>query len=61
MKLIRLSKTGTYILDKVFLYVPIMGALIEKTIVARTMRTLGTLISSGVPILEALAIGARRV
>ncbi len=33
-----------------------MGQLVEKTIVARTMRTLGTLISSGVPILEALAI-----
>src|SRR5882762_4697838 len=30
--------------------------IVEKTIVARTMRTLGTLISSGVPILEALAI-----
>ncbi len=32
------------------------GTLIEKSIVARTMRTLGTLISSGVPILEALGI-----
>ena len=30
--------------------------IIEKTIVARTMRTLGTLIASGVPILEALSI-----
>ena len=30
--------------------------LIEKTVVARTMRTLGTLVSSGVPILEALSI-----
>ncbi len=38
------------------LYVPIIGGLVEKTIVARTMRTLGTLVSSGVPILEALAI-----
>jgi len=56
MKLIRLNKTGNWLMDKTFLFVPIMGALIEKTIVARTMRTLGTLISSGVPILEALAI-----
>ncbi len=56
IKLVRLNKTGNWILDKLFLYVPIMGNLIEKTIVARTMRTLGTLISSGVPILEALAI-----
>src|SRR5438874_6396965 len=56
MKLIRLNKTGNWLLDKIYLFIPIMGALIEKTIVARTMRTLGTLISSGVPILEALAI-----
>src|SRR5947199_4035896 len=33
-----------------------MGVIIEKTIVARTMRTLGTLVASGVPILEALSI-----
>jgi type IV pilus assembly protein PilC len=55
-KLIRLNKTGNYILDKIKLYIPIMGNLIEKSVVARTMRTLGTLISSGVPILEALSI-----
>jgi type IV pilus assembly protein PilC len=55
-KLIRLNRTGGYILDKLKLYMPIMGQLIEKTIVARTMRTLGTLIASGVPILEALSI-----
>jgi len=36
--------------------VPIFGNLIEKTIVARTMRTLGTLVTSGVPILEAIHI-----
>jgi type IV pilus assembly protein PilC len=34
----------------------VFGALIEKNIVARTMRTLGTLVASGVPILEALHI-----
>jgi len=56
LRLIRLSKKGTYALDKTKLFVPVMGQLIEKTIVARTMRTLGTLISSGVPILEALGI-----
>ena len=38
------------------LKVPIFGALIEKTIVARTTRTLGTLVTSGVPILEAIHI-----
>jgi len=56
LKLIRLNKSGAYILDKLNLKIPVMGLIIEKTIVARTMRTLGTLISSGVPILEALAI-----
>src|SRR5262249_43642959 len=50
------SKIGNYILDRLKLYIPIMGKLIEKTVVARTTRTLGTLVSSGVPILEALSI-----
>jgi len=56
VKLIRLSKTGNYAIDRIYLWIPIIGPLIEKTIVARTTRTLGTLVSSGVPILEALAI-----
>lgn len=56
IKLIRLSKTGNYAVDRVMLWIPVVGPLIEKTLVARTMRTLGTLVSSGVPILEALAI-----
>ncbi len=55
-KLIRLNKTGAYYLDKTKLFLPVVGTLVEKTVVARTMRTLGTLISSGVPILEALSI-----
>jgi type IV pilus assembly protein PilC len=56
LKLIRLSKTGNYVLDMIKLYLPVVGNIVEKTVVARTMRTLGTLVSSGVPILEALAI-----
>jgi type IV pilus assembly protein PilC len=56
IKLIRLSRTGAYALDRVKLWIPIIGKIIEKTIVARTMRTLGTLVASGVPILEALSI-----
>ena len=55
-KLIRLNKTGAYILDKIKLKLPVAGTISEKAIVARTTRTLGTLISSGVPILEALSI-----
>src|SRR5258708_27604863 len=56
LKLIRLNRSGAYIPDKIKLKVPVSGMIVEKTIVARTMRTLGTLISSGVPILEALSI-----
>jgi len=56
LKLIRLSKSGSYALDRIYLWIPIVGPLIEKTLVARTTRTLGTLVASGVPILEALGI-----
>jgi type IV pilus assembly protein PilC len=56
IKLIRLNKTGNYAMDRIYLWIPIIGPLIEKTVVARTTRTLGTLVSSGVPILEALSI-----
>ena len=56
IKLIRMSRAGNYALDRITLWIPVVGNLVEKTIVARTMRTLGTLITSGVPILEALAI-----
>ena len=56
IKLLRMTKTGNYALDRMTLWIPVVGTLVEKTIVARTMRTLGTLVTSGVPILEALAI-----
>ncbi len=55
-KLVRLSRAGNFALDRATLWIPVVGQLVEKTIVARTMRTLGTLISSGVPILEAINI-----
>jgi type IV pilus assembly protein PilC len=42
--------------DGLRLRAPVAGALVEKTIVARFSRTLGTLLSAGVPILEALEI-----
>ena len=42
--------------DLFTLKMPIFGQLVEKNIVARTTRTLGTLVASGVPILEALHI-----
>jgi type IV pilus assembly protein PilC len=55
-KLIRLSKAGNYALDRMTLWIPIVGRIVEKTVVARTSRTLGTLVASGVPILECLSI-----
>jgi type IV pilus assembly protein PilC len=56
IKLIRLNRSGAYALDRLWLWSPIAGQIIEKTVVARTVRTLGTLVASGVPILEALSI-----
>jgi type IV pilus assembly protein PilC len=50
---------GSMIIDTWALKVPIVGMLIRKVAVARFTRTLGTLISSGVSILEALRITAR--
>ncbi len=56
IKIIKKNKTGEYVIDKILLKIPILGKIVEKSVVARTARTLGTLISSGVPILEALII-----
>ncbi|MFE8601673.1 type II secretion system F family protein [Archangium violaceum] len=50
---------GRRILDKVFLMAPIFGPVIRKVAVARFTRTLGTMISSGVPILDALDVTAK--
>ena len=55
-KLIRSSHGGRYATDLVGLKVPILGTILEKTSVARFTRTLGTLITAGVPILEAILI-----
>jgi type IV pilus assembly protein PilC len=56
VKLLRKFKHGRMGWDMFVLKWPIMGKLIEKNTMARTMRTLGTLVSSGVPILEGLNI-----
>jgi type IV pilus assembly protein PilC len=47
---------GKYMLDKITLYMPIFGPIIHKSTISRFARTLGTLIASGVPILESLSI-----
>ena len=53
------TEKGRYILDGLLLKLPLVGILLRKIAVARFTRTLGTLISSGVPILEGLDITAR--
>jgi type IV pilus assembly protein PilC len=47
---------GKVILDRLKLHVPLFGDLIRKTAISRFSRTLGTLVTSGVPILQALNI-----
>ena len=56
MKLIARTETGEKALDAFKLRMPVFGNIIKKSSVARFCRTLGTLIASGVPILEALRI-----
>ncbi|HYW79173.1 MAG TPA: type II secretion system F family protein [Thermoguttaceae bacterium] len=56
IKLLRKFNPGRVGWDLFILKMPIFGQLVEKNIVARTTRTLGTLVTSGVPILEALHI-----
>ncbi len=53
------SEKGRIVMDRMFLKVPVMGDLIRKSSVAKFTRTLGTLITSGVPILDGLAITAK--
>jgi type IV pilus assembly protein PilC len=50
---------GRFVLDTIILKIPVLGILMRKIAVARFTRTLGTLISSGVPILEGLDITAK--
>jgi type IV pilus assembly protein PilC len=56
VKAIGRSPGGRSFFDRMKLRTPILGSVIRMTIVARFSRTLGTLLSSGVPILEALNI-----
>src|SRR6476660_1518492 len=59
LKQIRKNPKGRYYFDYALLKLPILGTLLRKIAVARFTRTLGTLITSGVPILEGLSITAR--
>jgi type IV pilus assembly protein PilC len=53
------TANGRMVLDTILLKLPLFGIILRKIAVARFTRTLGTLISSGVPILEGLDITAR--
>jgi type IV pilus assembly protein PilC len=53
------TERGRLAIDRLLLRLPILGDLIRKASIARFSRTLGTLVSSGVPILDSLTITAR--
>ncbi|MEM9458477.1 MAG: type II secretion system F family protein [Myxococcota bacterium] len=50
------TRQGRYVVDVILLRAPVIGNVMRKIAVARFTRTLGTLLSSGVPILDALEI-----
>ena len=56
VKLARKATPGRAFFDILTLWTPVFGTLVRKTTIARFTRTLGTLISAGVPILEAILI-----
>lgn len=56
LKLAKMSEGGRYAVDAIKLKVPILGSILGKGAIARFTRTLGTLISAGVPILDAINI-----
>jgi type IV pilus assembly protein PilC len=56
---VRRTEKGKHVIDKLLLKLPIFGPLLNKVAVAKFTRTLGTLVSSGVPILDGLEITAK--
>ena len=55
-KLVGKTAKGAYLFDKIKLKMPVIGPLVNRTAIAQFTRTLGTLLSSGVPILQSLVI-----
>ena len=53
------TEKGRYLFDATLLKLPVIGTLLRKVAVAKFTRTLGTMIASGVPILDALDIVAK--
>ncbi len=58
-KKIYATEKGRFRIDSMFLRAPVVGDLIRKVAVAKFTRTLGTLLQSGVPILDSLQVVAR--
>jgi type IV pilus assembly protein PilC len=56
LKLVRMSEGGKYATDLMLTKIPILGSIVSKSSIGRFTRTLGTLISAGVPILDAINI-----
>lgn len=56
---IRRTKKGRRTIDAILLKLPVFGVLLRKVAIAKFTRTLGTLISSGVPILDGITITAK--
>jgi type IV pilus assembly protein PilC len=54
-----MTSNGRLTIDRLLLRLPLMGPVLRKAAIARFSRTLGTLVQSGVPILEGLEITAR--
>ena len=55
-RLMQQVPTGKYMIDRMKLRVPIFGKILEKVVIAKFLRTLGVLVVSGLPILEALEL-----
>jgi type IV pilus assembly protein PilC len=56
LKILKQFAAGRYAMDWATLHIPVLGQIVSKSSIARMTRTLGTLISAGVPILEAINI-----
>jgi len=59
VKLILRSRRGRLAFDGMLLKLPVLGPVLRKTVVARFARTMGTLLASGVPILDSMEIVAK--
>ena len=56
IKIVKKNKTGAFVVDWLTIRIPLVGKILHLGIIARVTRTLGTLIASGVPILEGILI-----